>query len=157
MRPLALALAAGVCYGVNAFLLKLVTFSLGQGFAAPLQQWPLYALVVIAPVGFLLNQEAFQSGALIAPALAVITTVTSLVSIGIGYLWLNENVTSGPGDVAIDVASLAVMTTGIVLLAHRAPIVARQREAAETREPPGAASPAFSGRARGKTAGDREA
>jgi drug/metabolite transporter (DMT)-like permease len=132
-RPLVLALACGVCNGVAAFLLKLVTFSLGQGFSEPLEQWPLYALAIVGPVGFLLNQEAFQSGTLISPALAVITTVTSLVSIGIGYLWLDENVASGPLDVAVEVVSLGVMTAGVVLLAYRAPVVARQR--AEAGEP----------------------
>jgi len=128
-RGLALALACGVCYGVNAFLLKLVTFSLAQGFSEPLQQWPLYVLIVVGPVGFLLNQEAFQSGRFVAPALAVITTTTALVSIGIGYLWLDESFASGPWAVVTEVTSLAVMTTGIVLLARRAPVVARQRAA----------------------------
>jgi drug/metabolite transporter (DMT)-like permease len=129
-RPLVLGLACGVCNGVAAFLLKLVTFSLAQGFSEPLEQWPVYALAVVGPVGFLLNQEAFQAGTLIAPALAVITTVTALVSIGIGYLWLNENVASGPADVVTEVASLAAMTAGIAMLAHRAPAVARERAAA---------------------------
>jgi drug/metabolite transporter (DMT)-like permease len=129
-RPLVLGLACGVCNGVAAFLLKLVTFSLAQGFAEPLEQWPVYALAVVGPVGFLLNMEAFQAGTLIAPALAVITTVTALVSIGIGYLWLNENVASGPADVVTEVASLAAMTAGIAMLAHRAPAVARERAAA---------------------------
>jgi drug/metabolite transporter (DMT)-like permease len=129
-RGLALALACGVCYGVNAFLLKLVTFSLAQGFSEPLQQWPLYTLAVIGPIGFLLNQEAFQSGTLVSPALAVITTTTALVSIGIGALWLNESFAGSPGDVVTEVVSLAVMITGIVLLARRAPAVARQRAAA---------------------------
>jgi drug/metabolite transporter (DMT)-like permease len=129
-RPLMLGLACGVCNGVAAFLLKLVTFSLAQGFSEPLEQWPLYALAVVGPVGFLLNQEAFQSGTLIAPALAVITTVTSLVSIGIGYLWLNESVASGPGDVVTEVASLAVMTAGVAMLAYRAPAVGRERASA---------------------------
>jgi drug/metabolite transporter (DMT)-like permease len=126
-RPLALALACGVCYGVSAFLLKLVSFSLDQGFGEPLRQWPLYAVVIVGPVGFLLNQEAFQSGTLISPVLAVITTADPLVSIGIAHLWLNEGFASGPVDVGAEVAALAVMTTGIILLAHRAPIVARQR------------------------------
>ena len=129
-RPLLLGLACGVCNGVAAFLLKLVTFSLAQGFGEPLEQWPLYALAVVGPVGFLLNQEAFQSGTLIAPALAVITTVTSLVSIGIGYLWLNESVASGPVDVVTEVASLAVMTAGVAMLAYRAPAVGRERASA---------------------------
>ena len=146
-RPLVLALACGVCNGVSAFLLKLVTFSLAHGFSEPLDQWPLYALAVVGPVGFLLNQEAFQAGTLIAPALAVITTVTSLVSIGIGYLWLNETVASGPGDVVTEVASLAIMTTGIAMLAYRAPAVARERAAvteAAAAHPQVAGPPAFS-------------
>jgi hypothetical protein len=129
-RPLALALACGVCYGVSAFLLKLVSFSLGQGFGEPLRQWPLYAVLIVGPVGFLLNQEAFQSGALLSPVLAVITTADPLVSIGIAHFWLDESFASGPVDVAAEVVSLAVMTAGIVLLARRAPIVARQRAAA---------------------------
>ena len=146
-RPLVLGLACGVCNGVAAFLLKLVTFSLAQGFSEPLEQWPLYALAVVGPVGFLLNMEAFQAGTLIAPALAVITTVTALVSIGIGYLWLNENVASGPADVVTEVASLAAMTAGIAMLAHRAPAVARERAAATeaaAAHPQAVGSPAFS-------------
>lgn len=138
MRPIALALGCGVCNGVAAFLLKLVTFSLTQGFNEPLEGWPLYALAIVGPVGFLLNQEAYQSGTLISPALAVITVVTSLVSIGIGYLWLNESVANGPVDVFIEVLSLAVMTGGVILLAHRAPVVAQQRaEAAQEQQPAG--------------------
>jgi drug/metabolite transporter (DMT)-like permease len=146
-RPMALGLACGVCNGVAAFLLKLVTFSLAQGFSEPLEQWPVYALAIVGPVGFLLNQEAFQSGTLIAPALAVITTVTALVSIGIGYLWLNENVASGPADVVTEVVSLGAMTAGIAMLAHRAPAVARERAAATeaaAAHPQAVGSPAFS-------------
>jgi drug/metabolite transporter (DMT)-like permease len=145
-RPMVLGLACGVCNGVAAFLLKLVTFSLAQGFSEPLEQWPVYALAIVGPVGFLLNQEAFQSGTLIAPALAVITTVTALVSIGIGYLWLNENVANGPADVVTEVVSLGAMTAGIAMLAHRAPAVARERaEATEAAaaHPQAVGSPAF--------------
>jgi drug/metabolite transporter (DMT)-like permease len=146
-RPMVLGLACGVCNGVAAFLLKLVTFSLAQGFSEPLEQWPVYALAIVGPVGFLLNQEAFQSGTLIAPALAVITTVTALVSIGIGYLWLNENVASGPADVVTEVVSLGAMTAGVAMLAHRAPAVARERAAATeaaAAHPQAVGSPAFS-------------
>jgi drug/metabolite transporter (DMT)-like permease len=141
-RALALALGAGVCYGVNAFLLKLVSFSLEQGFSQPLTQWPLYALVIVGPVGFLLNQEAFQSGTLISPVLAVMTTSTSLVSISIAYFWLDENLAGQPLAVAAEVLSLGVMTTGIVLLARRAPAVERQRAAgARAAEPTAALNP----------------
>jgi F0F1-type ATP synthase assembly protein I len=154
-RGLALALACGVCYGVNAFLLKLVTFSLAQGFSEPLQQWPLYTLAVIGPVGFLLNQEAFQSETLVSPVLAVITTSTALVSIGIGTLWLDENFASGPWDVVTEVAALAVMTAGIMLLARRAPAVARQRAAAAEAATAEAAAAAGTAAANQATTGDQ--
>lgn len=133
-RQLAFALACGVCYGVNAFLIKVVTFSLGQGFSQPLTQWPLYALLIVGPIGFLLNQEAYQRGPLIAPALAVITAADPLVSIAIAALWLDESIANTPGALAAEVTSLAIMITGITLLAHRAPLLAREAAAAEQTE-----------------------
>jgi hypothetical protein len=80
-------------------------------------------LVIVGPVGFLLNQSAFQSGILISPVLAVITTADPLVSIGIAHFWLKEEVASMSLDIVAEVISLAVMTGGIVALAHRAPQV----------------------------------
>ena len=127
IRPLLLALACGIAYGATAFLLKLVTHSLSHGFSEPLRQWPLYAVVILGPLGFLLNQNAFQAGILIAPVLAVITTVDPLVSIGIGHLWLGETIASTPLDLAGEAAALAAMIAGIVALAHRAPQAARSQ------------------------------
>lgn len=126
IRPLWLALACGVDFGVTAFLLKVVPDSLTEGFGDPAQQWPLYMLLIVGPIGFLLNQDAFQAGRLISPVLAVITTADPLVSICIAHFWLKENVASAPGNIAAEVISLAVMTGGIVALAHRAPRVGRQ-------------------------------
>lgn len=134
IRPLALALACGVDYGVTAFLLKLVTHSLAGGFSQPLRQWPLYAVVIVGPVGFLLNQSAFQADILLSPVLAIITTADPLVSIGIARLWLNESIASSPADIAAEVAGLVIMAGGIVALAHRAPQAARR---AAARHPPG--------------------
>ncbi len=144
IRSLWLALACGVDFGVNAFLLKLVPDTLPQGFAAPLAQWPLYAAIIIGPLGFLLNQSAFQAGTLISPVLAIITTVDPLVSIGIAHVWLDEKVASSPADLAAEALALAVMTGGIFLLAHRAPRAApKQAELAATGRPrPAAAAPA---------------
>lgn len=130
IRPLALALACGVDYGVIAFLLKLVTHSLTAGFTQPLRQWPLYAVVIAGPVGFLLNQSAFQAGILLSPVLAIITTADPLVSIGIAHLWLNESIASAPANIAAEVTGLVIMVGGIVALAHRAPHAARQQTAA---------------------------
>ena len=125
IRPMWLALACGVDFGVTAFLLKVVPDTWPEGFGDPLRQWPLYLLLIVGPIGFLLNQDAFQAGRLIAPVLAIITTVDPLVSICIAHFWLKEKVASAPGDIAAEVISLAVMAGGIVALAHRAPHVGR--------------------------------
>lgn len=124
LRPVWLALACGVDFGVTAFLLKLVPDTLPAGFADPVRQWPLYMLVVVGPAGFLLNQNAFQAGRLISPVLAVITTVDPLVSIGLATVLLEERVVATPAAMVAEVFFLAVMTGGIVALAHRAPRVA---------------------------------
>jgi drug/metabolite transporter (DMT)-like permease len=126
IRPLWLALACGVDFGVTAFLLKVVPDTLPAGFSDPLRQWPLYVLVLVGPTGFLLNQNAFQAGTLIAPVLAVITAADPLASIGIAHVWLHEAIASAPLSVAAEAISLAVMTSGIIALAHRAPHAARQ-------------------------------
>jgi drug/metabolite transporter (DMT)-like permease len=122
-RPLWLALACGVDFGVNAFLLKVAPDTLPQGFSDPLKQWPLYALVITAPTGFLLNQNAFQAGTLIAPVLAIITTVDPLLSIGVAHAWLGETITSTPVALAGEIIALIIMTGGIVALAQRSPHV----------------------------------
>jgi drug/metabolite transporter (DMT)-like permease len=124
-RPIWLAVACGADFGVTAFLLKITPDAVGQGFGDPLGLWPLYLLVVVGPLGFLLNQSAFQAGLLIAPVLAIITALDPLVSIGIARVWLDESFASSPPALAAEALSLAVMTGGIVALAHRAPQVAR--------------------------------
>jgi drug/metabolite transporter (DMT)-like permease len=137
IRPLWLALACGIDFGVNAFLLKLVPNTLPLGFSDPLQQWPLYAAVIIGPAGFLLSQNAFQAGTLISPVLAIITAVDPLVSIGVAHAWLGETIATTPLALAGEVTSLIVMTGGIYLLAHRAPQVVSSQQAS-----PAAARPA---------------
>ena len=123
VRPLWLALACGIDFGVNAFLLKLVPDTLSAGFSDPLRQWPLYAIVITAPTSFLLNQGAFQAGRLISPVLAIITTADPLVSVAIAYAWLGETITTTPPALAGEAISLIVMAAGIYALARRAPHV----------------------------------
>jgi drug/metabolite transporter (DMT)-like permease len=123
LRPLALALACGICYGVSAFLIKLVVSHTG-GIAGILTDWPIYALAIVGPLGFLLNIDAFQTGALIAPVMAIITVCDPLISIALAALWLDEKLSSTPGAIAGEVISLVVMSIGIVVVAHRAPHLA---------------------------------
>ncbi|HUN35452.1 MAG TPA: DMT family transporter [Trebonia sp.] len=130
-RPLWLALACGIDFGVNAFLLKVAPDMFSHGFSPPQQQWPLYMLIAVAPTAFLLNQSAFQAGTLIAPVLAVIVTTDPLVSIFLGHELLNESLADSAMAIASEAAALALMTAGVFALAHRAPHVVPQQTTPE--------------------------
>jgi len=122
--PLATAFACGAIFGVTAFLLKEITQTIGLGFNPPSQQWPLYAFIIAEPIGFLLNQNAFQESSLIAPVLAIRTVTDPLVAIGIGLVWLNEQISSSPAAIAAEVVGLIIMSVGVVALAYRSPHLA---------------------------------
>jgi drug/metabolite transporter (DMT)-like permease len=130
LRPLALALACGICYGVSAFLVKLVVSDLSSGLHAMLTDWPIYALVLVGPAGFILNEDAYQQGTLIAPVLAIITACDPVISIALGAVFLNEKLSGSLAGRIGEVISLIVMITGIVVIAHRAPHVAPPQAAA---------------------------
>lgn len=120
-RALALALACGVFYGVAAGSAKVATGVVeAYGLFALLTTWPLYVMAVLGPLGFLLNQNAFQASPVLAPALAVITVTDPLVSIGVGVLWLRETLQTGVLVIAGQVSGLAVMVVGVWMLAHGA-------------------------------------
>lgn len=119
-RVAALATATGVLYGLTAGLIKVVTAQIRSGgVAEPFGHPVLYVVCIIGPMGFLLSQNTFQQGTLIAPALAVITIMDPLVGVVIGVHWLGEQVTSSPAILAGQAAAAAVVIAGIALLAHR--------------------------------------
>ena len=99
-RSLALALACGIDYGVAAFCVKLMTADLSGGLSQVFGHWPVYGLAITGPLGFLLNQDAFQEGILISPVLAVITACDPLVSVGLAYFVLDERLASSPAAIA---------------------------------------------------------
>lgn len=124
LRPLALALACGICYGTAAFTIKLVTSEF-HGAGDLFGNWPVYVLLVAGPVGYLLNQNAFQQGTFLAPVQAIITSADPVISIGLGILWLNVQVRNSPAAVFGQVVSLLVMVAGIVITAQHAPQVTK--------------------------------
>jgi drug/metabolite transporter (DMT)-like permease len=124
LRPLALALACGICYGVSAFLVKLVITDASGGLTGLLTDWPIYALAVVGPLGFLLNENAFQQGTLIAPVLAIITTCDPVISVFLGWLWLNEKLNGTVAGIVGEVITLLLMSAGIYVVSHRAPHIA---------------------------------
>jgi hypothetical protein len=124
LRPLALALACGVNYGVAAFVVKLLTSEFGGGLGEVFTHWPIYVFAIVGPAGFLLNQDAFQQGTFLAPVQAIITAADPVISIALGIAWLSVQLRGSPADIAGEVVSILLMITGIVVTANYAPLVA---------------------------------
>ena len=141
VRPLALATACGAAFAVTDFSIKLVTAELTGGLADLFTHWPLYAVAIIGPMGFLLNQSAFQADTLLAPVLAIITIGDTIGTIALAWIFLDEKLASGPAQIAGEVASLLVMAVGIVVLARRSPQTTRQPDRAARPADPGAGGP----------------
>lgn len=124
LRALPLAVATAVFYGATAGLVRALVTSAHLSIPELFGHWQLYALIVIGPLGFLLNQNAFQEGLLGSVAVAVITVGDPLVSIGLGIAWFGDSLATGGWAITGEVLSLMVMAAGIVLLTRRAQQVA---------------------------------
>jgi drug/metabolite transporter (DMT)-like permease len=135
LRPLAMALACGVCYGVAAFAVKLVTSEFSGGAATVFTNWPVYVLAVAGPLGYLFNQYALQQGKSLAPVQSVITSADPIISIALSILWLNVVLRDSPAAIFGEVASLVLMVAGIVLTAHNSPHVTRRAEQTPALQP----------------------
>jgi hypothetical protein len=122
-----------------------VTAELSGGLADLFTHWPIYAVAIIGPIGFVLNQNAFQAGTTLAPVLAIITVTDTIGDIGLGWLFLHEELASGPAAIAGQVASLLVMTVGIIILAYRSPQAARQQDQTVRPADPATSGPSSSG------------
>ncbi len=132
LRPLGLALATGICYGLSAFLIKLVTSEASHGgLVHVLTNWPIYALAIAGPVGFVLNQDAFQSGTIIAPVMAIIVASDPLISIFLAFVLLNEKLSSSPAAIAGEIICLILMVLGIIEITRHSPRAIKHRAKAE--------------------------
>jgi drug/metabolite transporter (DMT)-like permease len=115
-KPLMLASAAGIIYGLTAALTKTSAHQLGQGLGHLLGSWEVYALVAVGLFGMLLTQSAFQAGPLKA-SLPALTVADPVVSILIGITVLHETVDSNPFRLVVGVIGAAVMIGGVIALA----------------------------------------
>jgi drug/metabolite transporter (DMT)-like permease len=127
-RAVLLALATAVLYSMTAVVTKSAVVELGEGLDAFLTSWEPYVGVVTAAVALLLNQSAFQAGALEA-SLPTLTVVEPIVGSVLGMLMLDELITAeGVYEWAAVAASALVATVAVVALARAA---ARHENAGE--------------------------
>jgi uncharacterized membrane protein len=134
-RAVAFGAAAGLGYGFQAAVTKLLTDEVGNGVLAVLTGWELWALLAAALLGLALGQSALRTGAL-AAAMAAINAVTLLSSVALGLTVFHESFGRGGSRLAVGVLGLGVALVGVVLLA-RAPVPGPRPAPAAVRPPPG--------------------
>jgi hypothetical protein len=115
-RALLLGLGAGICFGVQASLIQAaVGVMTDNGIVALLTGWHGYAVVVVALLGMLLVQSAFESAPLDASYPGVVTAQL-LTAIGIGVLVLGGRLSLGAWELTVMVAALLAMVAGIFII-----------------------------------------
>jgi hypothetical protein len=115
-----LGASAGVVFGVTAAVTEHTGRVLDLGVGVVLSTWAPYALAVIASLGLLLNQSAYQAGAL-RLSLPILTISEPIVAIVIGIVLFGEHVAATPLAVSGEIGGLLVMAVGVVLLGRRTP------------------------------------
>jgi drug/metabolite transporter (DMT)-like permease len=120
-RAALFGLAGALAWALLAVFIKTTTDTLSMfGVVGMLIHWPVYALIVAAIAGALLEQAALHAGPLSVsqPMLVVVNPLASIVL----SIWLfEEHFTSSPARIAIAIVSFAVMAVGIVELSRAAP------------------------------------
>lgn len=113
-----LGVAVGTLYACTAVLLKATTEVWGNsGPVAMLSSWQLPVLLVCGVSGLLLAQLAFRAGPL-HTSLPVIATVDPLLSVVLGVVVYDEQLRTGVGPVAAQVALLVGLAVAAVALSR---------------------------------------
>ena len=118
-RAVALALAAGLLFGVNAALAKLAAEQLTGHQVGPWPYWPWLAMLLTAPAGFALSQRAMQLGRLLAPVNAIISTMDPLAAVAIGVVAFGERMVTTPAALVVELVAATIVVVGITVVTRR--------------------------------------
>lgn len=116
-RAAALGVVTGLAFGATAALIKAVGEAFGRDADAIFTSWPLYALLLIGPIGFVVNQVAFQAGPL-ERSLPAINAVDPLASIILGVLLYDEKLHGTPLTAAGEAIALVALALSVFRLAR---------------------------------------
>ncbi|GGM23811.1 DMT family transporter [Micromonospora yangpuensis] len=109
VRGAVLGVACGIAYSVAAALAKAVVGRYQGDLVPVLLDWRFAALALVALLGLLLNQNAFQSGRLAAP-LTALTLTDPVVSVVVGVTAFQETVSlGGIRLVGLGVSAVAIL------------------------------------------------
>jgi hypothetical protein len=112
LRGILLGVATGVLYGLVAALLKVTTARLDLGLRALFTDWYVYALAAVGLAGYLLNQNAFQSGPIAAP-LTALTLADPVFSVAVAVTAFHEQLAFTGPRLVVEVIAVAVMAGGV--------------------------------------------
>ncbi|WP_411284242.1 DMT family transporter [Lapillicoccus sp.] len=112
-----LGIGVGTIYAGTAALIKACTNLAADGPAALLTSWQPYALVAAGATGLLLAQMAFQAGPL-AASLPATAAVDPLVSVILGVVVYDEQLSKGVGPILASLLFLVTMSVAVVLLSR---------------------------------------
>lgn len=116
-RAAALGVVTGLTFGATAALIKAVGEAFGRDADAIFTSWPLYALLLIGPIGFAVNQVAFQAGPL-SGSLPAINAVDPLASIILGVLLYDEKLHGTPLTATGEAIALVLLALSVFRLAR---------------------------------------
>ena len=115
------ATAASITWALMAAFIKATTNVLAaSGVVGVLQRWPIYALIVSAVIGSVLQQAALQSGPL-SVSQPLIVVVDPAVAIFLSVWIFDERFTVSPAQKAVAGVAFCVMALGVTVLSRAAP------------------------------------
>lgn len=134
-RAMLVASAAGLLYGIQDALTRASLIVAGDGLRELVTTWQPYAVVLVAIVGLLLAQSAFDMAPL-RVSLPALTAAEPLSGIVIGVVVFDEQLRMAGPALAVQAGGIVAMVIGIILLG-RAPFLVeptRRREHAARRK-----------------------
>ena len=110
-----LGTAAGTLFGVQSALLKATVDGLSRGVLNVVTDWHLYALLVTGVTALVLEQSAYQTGAL-APSVTATKLVAAVTAVALGLLLFDERVTSTGIRLVMAIVALVVALVALTAL-----------------------------------------
>jgi hypothetical protein len=115
------AIAASITWALMAAFIKETTHMLAvSGVVGLLEHWPLYALIVTAVVGSVLQQAALQVGPL-SVSQPLIVVVDPAVAIVLSVWIFDERFTVSTAQRILAGAAFCIMALGVAVLSRTAP------------------------------------
>jgi drug/metabolite transporter (DMT)-like permease len=121
-RAASFGVASALCGAFSAALTKSITTYITEGWGHVLTHPQPYLLAITGIGTVFLLQNALHAGPITASRITLVT-VNPLVSIVLGVTLFEDHLRTGPLWTTLEVLALAVLVTGVVLLA-RSPLVA---------------------------------